>query len=361
VTKLRVGVIGTGFGSEVQIPAFKANPRVELVAVASGTPGKARRIGDRFGIPQAFDDYKELVQRDLDLVSITTPPHLHHPMTMAVLAAGPHVLCEKPMALDVREAEDMLREAERREVVHVIDHELRFNPNRRKIRALIQDGAIGRPRHALITVIGPSRSDPTRPWTWWSDASKGGGILGALGSHQIDLLRFYLGEIEAAWGTTETYIKELPELQTGGRRKVTADDFSAFSMRFHSGAVGTVLLSGVAAHQQGPRIEIWGDAGTIVLDQQERLWTGKRGQDLDEVTDPEPLKPAPGMEYSRLSGLSFIRLVENLVGIILDGRPMEPAATFHDGLQVQRTMAAICESAQRGSWVALSDDGRSTT
>ena len=353
MTILRVGVIGTGFGSEVQIPAFKANPRVELVGIASGTPGKARRIADRFGIPHAFDDYRELVQIDLDLVSITTPPFLHHPMTMAALGTGRHVLCEKPMALDVREAEEMLHEAERREVVHVIDHELRFNPNRRKIRTLVHDGAIGRPRHALITVVGPGRSDPARPWMWWSDTAKGGGILGALGSHQIDLLRFCLGEIEAACGTVETYIKERPDPQGGGVRKVTSEDFSAFLLRFQSGAVGTVLLSGVASIQQGPRIEIWGDQGTIVLDQQERLWTGRRGQDLSEVTEPETLEPSPGMEYAKLWGLSFIRLVEHLVGVILDGQPVEPAATFRDGLQVQRTMAAVRASAHRG-WVSVS-------
>ena len=349
---LRVGVIGTGFGSEVQIPAFNANPRVEVVGIASGTPGKARRIADRFKIPHVFDDYRGLVRADLDLVSITTPPYLHLPMTMAALDAGRHVLCEKPMALNVREAEEMLREAERREVVHAIDHELRFNPNRRKIRALIQDGAIGHPRHALIAVVGPGRSDPSRPWTWWSDATKGGGILGALGSHQIDLFRFCLGEIDAACGTTETYIKERPDPQTGERRKVTSDDFSAFSARFQSGAVGTVLLSGVAAHQQGPRIEVWGEKGTIVLDQQERLWAGQRGQDLREVTEPETLEPSPGMEYAKLWGLSFIRLVEHLVGVILDGQPVEPAATFRDGLQVQRTMAAVRASAQRG-WVSV--------
>ncbi len=338
---LRVGVIGTGFGTEVQVPAFATHPRAKVVAVASGTPGKARRVAEQFGIPHAFDDWTQLVSADLDLVSVTAPPYLHRPMTLAALAAGRHVLCEKPMALDAREAEEMLREAERREVVHLIDHELRFNPNRRKIKRLIEEGAIGRARHALITAVGAGRNDPSRPWTWWSDAAKGGGILGALGSHQIDLLRYCLGEIASACGTTEAYIQERPDSQGGGRRKVTSDDFSAFSIKFVSGAMGTVLLSGVAAHQQGPRIEIWGDEGTIVLDQQERLWTGRRGQDLQEVTDPETLEPAPGMEYSRLWGLSFIRFAEHIVSVLLDGKPVEPAATFRDGLQVQRTMDAV--------------------
>ncbi len=182
--KLRVGVIGTGFGSQVQLPAFRAHPRVEIVALASGQPGKAAAVAGRFGVPLAFDDYTALVKADLDLVSITTPPDLHHPMTMAALARGRHVICEKPMALSAVQAGEMLQEAERRGVIHLIDHELRFNPTRRRIKSLIDEGFIGHPRHALF-YSASGRADSTRPWTWWSDAARGGGILGAFGSHTV--------------------------------------------------------------------------------------------------------------------------------------------------------------------------------
>src|SRR5207247_1079698 len=191
--KLRVGVIGTGFGADVQIRAFLAHPRVDAVAVASGTPGRAREVAGRFEIPHAFDDYREMVATvELDLVSITSPPDTHHPATLAALAHHRHVLCEKPMALNAGQAAEMLREAERRGVTHMIDHELRFNPIRRKIKHLIKEGFIGTPRHALTTVVGTGRADATRPWTWGSDAGRGGGSLGAQGSHQIDVLRFCL-------------------------------------------------------------------------------------------------------------------------------------------------------------------------
>ncbi|MGH7319952.1 MAG: Gfo/Idh/MocA family protein [Candidatus Rokuibacteriota bacterium] len=351
-TRLRVGVIGTGFGSTVQIPAFRAHPRVDVVAVASGQSGKARAVADRLGIPHAFDDYTALVTADLDLVSITAPPHLHHPMTVAATTARRHVLCEKPMALSAAEAADMLDAAERAHVLHVIDHEMRFNPNRRKAKALIDDGFIGRPRHALITAVGPGRADPTRPWNWWSDGSRGGGLLGALGSHQIDLLRYWLGEIEAVSGTVETYVTERPMPDGRGRRAVTADDFTTFSMRFASGAVGTLLLSIVAAHGQGPRAEVWGSDGTLVVDQSDRLWGAKRGRDLEELTEPETSNPPPGMDYVRLWGLSFVRLVDHLVEVTLNGKPMAPAATFHDGLAVQRVMDAIRDAA-RGGWISV--------
>ncbi|HEV8674715.1 MAG TPA: Gfo/Idh/MocA family oxidoreductase [Methylomirabilota bacterium] len=352
--KLRVGVIGTGFGSTVQIPAFRAHPRVEVVAVASGQPGKARKVADAFGVAHAFDAWADLITADLDLVSITTPPSLHRAMALAAATARRHVLCEKPMALSTAEAAAMLAAVEQAGVRHVIDHELRFNPNRRKVRALIAEGFVGQPRHVLVTQVGPGRADPSRPWTWWSDAARGGGLLGALGSHQIDLLRYWLGEVERVVGTAEAYIKERPDPDGRGQRRVTADDCTTFTLRFASGALATVLLSSVTAHARGPRLEVWGDEGTLVLDDADRLWGGRQGREPEELTEPETLTPAPGMDYVPLWGLSFRRLVDHLVTAVLDGGPLTPAATFADGLAVQRIMDAIRASA--ATWPVVPRD-----
>jgi predicted dehydrogenase len=342
--KLRVGVIGTGFGSQVQIPAFQAHPRAEVVAVSSRTPGKAAKIAEQFGVRQAFDRYQDLVTADLDLVSVTAPPSEHYAMILAAVAAGRHVLCEKPMAMDTHEASEMLERAESRGVVHAIDHELRFNPNRRKIKVLIDEGFIGRPRHALITIVGTARLDPAHPWTWWSDRSSGGGVLGAQGSHQVDLLRFWLGDVVAVSGTIETYVRERPS--AGRSRSVTSDDFTTFSLRFATGAIASVLLSSVASHVEGPRAELWGDEGTLRLDGQERLWGARRGGEWREMTEPETLAAPPGMDYSPLWGISFVRFANHLVNAILDGAPLAPAATFADGLNVQRVLDAVRDHGQ---------------
>jgi predicted dehydrogenase len=351
-SRLRVGVIGTGFGALVQVPAFRANPRVEVVAVASGTPGKAQRTAQTLGVPHAFDDWTDLVAADLDLVSITTPPALHHPMALAALDAKRHVLCEKPMALSAAESEAMLAKGEKARRIHVIDHELRFNPNRRKVRALIGEGFVGTPRHALLTAVNASRLDPTKPWGWWFDEARGGGLLGAVGSHQVDLLRYWLGDIAAVSGTADPVVPERPLSDGHGRRRVTADEFTTFSLRFRSGVVGTVFLSCVAAHGVGPRIEVWGDEGYLLLDAEDRLWGAQHGQPLAELTEPETLKPPPGMEYVALWGVSFVRLVDHLVGATLDGAPVAPAATFADGLAVQRVLDAVRETTRTG-WVSV--------
>ena len=349
-SRLRVGVIGTGFGSLVQIPAFRAHPRAEVVAVASGTPGKARKTADAFGVRHAFDDWAQLVRADLDLVSITTPPHLHHAMALAAFDAGRHVLCEKPMAMSAAEAEEMLARGERARRVHVIDHELRFNPNRRKARRLIEAGFVGAPRHVLLTAVNASRLDPAKPWGWWFDEARGGGLLGAVGSHQVDLLRYWLGEIAAVTGTADPVVPERPLPDGSGRRRVTADEFATFSLRFRSGPVATVLLSCVVAHGVGPRIEVWGDEGHLLLDAEDRLWGATHGATLTDLTEPETLEPPPGMEYVSLWGLSFLRLVDHLVSVALDGAAVEPAATFRDGLAVQRALDAVRQATRTG-WI----------
>ena len=350
--KLRVGIIGTGFGATVQIPAFRGHPRVEVVAVASGQPGKARRVAEAFGLPHAFDDYAALVQADVDLVSITAPPHLHKPMTDAAVTARRHVLCEKPMALSTAEATAMLAAAEAAQVLHLIDHELRFNPNRRRAKALIVDGFIGQPRHALVTAMNSSRLDPRRPWGWWFDEARGGGVLGAVGSHQIDLLRYWLGEIATVAGTVETCVRDRPLSDGPGRHLVTADDFTSFTMRFHSGAVGTVVLSVVATHPLGPRVEVWGDEGFLWIDEAERLWGARHGKAPEELTEPETVTAPAGLEYAPLWGLSFVRLVDHAVGAALDGAPVAPAATFADGVAVQRVLDAVRQTSRTG-WVRV--------
>jgi predicted dehydrogenase len=346
--RLRVGVIGTGFGALVQVPAFRAHPRVDVVAVASGTPGKARAVADRFGVPRAFDDWTALVASDVDLVSITAPPHLHHAMALAAHGAGRHVLCEKPMALSGAEAEAMLAAAERSGRLHLIDHELRLNPNRRKVRTLLAEGFVGRPRHVLVTAMGGGRRDPEQPWGWWYDAARGGGLLGAVGSHQVDLLRYWLGEVEAACGTAQAFVRERPRPDGPGRLPVTADDFTTFALRFRAGAVATVVLSAVVTQAVGPRTELWGEEGYLLLDEADRLWGARHGETLLELTEPETVAAPPGMAYVPLWGLSFVRLVDHLASAALDGTPVAPAATFRDGLAVQRVLDAVRQASRTG-------------
>jgi predicted dehydrogenase len=209
--KLRVAIVGTGFGKSVQIPGFRACANAEIYAICASTLEKAQAVQQELGIPHAFTSYRAMLKLpELDLVSIVTPPHLHKSMSVAALRAGKHVLCEKPTAMNLQEARAMWKRAKESKLVALIDHELRMNPARRKIKELIEAKFIGQLRHVQIALAGSFRADASRHWDWWSDKRRGGGILGAIGSHQIDLLRWWFGEVKTAGGRIETFVKERP-------------------------------------------------------------------------------------------------------------------------------------------------------
>src|SRR5437588_479938 len=128
---VRVGIIGTGFGGAVQAPGFRCINGAELVAIASARMVRAKAVATEFGLSHAFDDYRKMLETvPLDLVCITSPPYLHHEMTMAALDVGAHVLCDKPFAMNADEAAQMLQRAQRSGLVHALDFEFRFVPAR---------------------------------------------------------------------------------------------------------------------------------------------------------------------------------------------------------------------------------------
>ena len=191
----RAVILGTGFGRTVQAPAFQRHPDFELVAVAGSNAEKTSRNAADLGLAHQDKDWRRLIAEVApDVVSVATPVDLHHPMTLAALEAGAHVLCEKPTALHRFQAAEMRDRAAALGRVAGINHEFRFLPARRLALRRIREGAIGAPRRAEI--IGRYSIWPTpgaRGLTWLSERKRGGGILGALGSHHTDCLRTIFG------------------------------------------------------------------------------------------------------------------------------------------------------------------------
>src|SRR5438309_352895 len=199
----------------------------------------------------------------LDSGAVTVTPTAGH-------EAGKHVLCEKPTAVSATEAQRMLDASERRpRQIAWVDHEIRYEPNRRKARDLIRAGAIGEVRHLELVLRPYLRGDgrvqtTAAPWTWWLDASRGGGILGAVGSHLVDLCRFWTGsEIVSVAGGAATFDKERAD-EAGLPHPVTADQFASFVLRMANGEVATVTLSSVAFHGPGHFAQVTGTAGSLV-------------------------------------------------------------------------------------------------
>src|SRR6185436_13760389 len=266
--RLRVAILGTSFGRLVQAPAFQRHPGFELVAIAGRDREKTSRIAGELGVSAAYDDWRELLRRESpDVVSIVTPVFLHHPMMLEAAAAGAHVLCEKPTALHRFQAAAMRDAVARAGRVAGINHEFRFLPARRLATELVRQGAIGRPRRMEILGRYPVWARPeSRPMTWLADRARGGGILGALGSHHTDCLRLILGEPLTALASVRT------DQPLRGTEHATADDSVTVHYEFANGATALMDLFACAPYRW-ERYEVHGETASLRWDETgNRLW-----------------------------------------------------------------------------------------
>jgi predicted dehydrogenase len=351
---MRVGILGASFARSAYLPALRHVPDAEVVAIASARKASAEAVAAEFGVPHAYDDWRRMLDlHRFDLVCIATPTVLHAPQTLAALAAGAHVLCEKPTAMDAGEAARMLAAAEEAGRVHMIDHELRFNPNRARIAAMIADGTLGQIRHVNIANIGNSWADPaSRPkGDWWSLAEQGGGRLGANGSHQVDMLRWWLGEVAWVTGSAPTMVAGRTDKQTGEAWTATADDLAWMGLEMESGPLAQVFMSGVAAHNVGNLTQVFGEKGTVTLDNaDEKLWFAKAGQGFDEITETDPNAALDGVNKG-IWNVSVVSVMRELAAAIDEGRPLRRGATFADGVANQKVLDAVRLSGAERRWV----------
>ena len=353
---IRVGIIGASFARDAYLPAFRHIPEAEVVALASHRIESAKAAAEPFEVPHVHDDWREMLAgHELDLVCIATPTDTHAPMTLAAIEAGAHVLCEKPTAMDAGEARSMLEAARAAGRLHMIDHELRFNPNRMRIAELIAGDELGEIRHVNIANTGASWNDPaSRPKSdWWSDATRGGGRLGANGSHQVDLIRWWLGEPTAVVGQALTVVPERVDKKTGESWTATADDLAHFTLEMTSGALAQVFMSGVAAANVGNETQIFGSKGTLTLSNlDERLWFADAGRGFEEITAPDPTAELDGLNKG-IWNVSVTSALRELCAAIAEGRELRQGATFVDGLRNQMVLDAVRASTKSRRWEPL--------
>ncbi len=339
---LRVGIIGLGFGAR-QIPGFKA-AGWDVTAVCASHAERANAVAKEHGIATAVADVDELcAHEDVDVVSVASPPHVHREHVLTALAAGKHVLCEKPFASDSSEAREMLAAAERLGVVHAIDHEFRYAPGRAKVKELLGADAIGAPRLALVMEMTGTLVDPNRPrQEWWLRRDRGGGLLGALGSHWIDSLIWWLGAVERVSAELAISTPTRPSID-GRMVDVTADDTAQLLLRLRTGAIATVQLSS-AVHHPSRRVILYGSGGSLVLGGDGRVMLARGSGPLEEIL---PASSSDGA-FAELA-----RRVREHIESGPTGTAQAPHPTFADGLRVQEVMDAAYRSADIGRAVAV--------
>ncbi|MFG3589715.1 Gfo/Idh/MocA family protein [Streptomyces sp. NPDC047990] len=379
---LGVGMVGYAFMGAAHSQGWRTVgrvfdlPRRPVLAAVCGRDAEAvRAMADRHGWAAAETDWRALIARDdVDLVDICTPGDSHAEIALAALAAGKHVLCEKPLANSVEEAEAMTAAAEAaaaRGQVAMVGFNYRRLPATSLARAMVAEGRIGTLRHVRVTYLQDWLVDPQFPLTWRLRRERAGsGALGDLGAHIVDLAQYLAGEpVVGVSALTETFVRRrpLPAASSGlsavsdraGLGTVTVDDAALFTGRLASGALASFEASRFATGRKNAlRIELNGERGSLAFDL-ERLNELSYHDHTEPgthagfrrilVTEPDHpyldawWPPGHGLGYEH----SFTHQAHDLVQAVAAGRP--PAPSFADGLQVQRVLAAVEESAEKNS------------
>jgi predicted dehydrogenase len=357
--KIRIGIIGAGFARTVQIPAFQKINNAEVVSIASRRRTSAEKTAGDFGIGHFTDDWREtILKEDIDLVCITTPPVWHREMTLFALENNKHVLCEKPMAMSAQEAAEMLEKARGKNLLALVDHELRFLNGRRRAFEMIRAGEIGKIRHVKYNFRAPHRGSADLPWSWWSDETQGGGALGAIVSHVFDTFRWFTdAEISAVFCQLQTHIKERRDETTGKMRPVTSDDESNLILRFsgseltEDGATANVSVSMIEYPEYQNRVELFGSEGAIRVEYDGELFVGRPGGGEDESWKKIDLVLNEAVEGARNTGWNngFLAFATEIIEALKQGKNyVENAATFEDGYKIQLALDAARESNAAG-------------
>ncbi len=387
---LGVGMVGYAFMGAVHSQAWRTAGRFfdlpcapAMTALCGRDPVATAAAAARMGWASVETDWRRLLERDdIQLVDICTPGDTHAAIAIAALEAGKHVLCEKPLANSVEEAEAMVEAAEAAEargVRSMVAFNYRRVPALALARRLVQDGRVGTVRHVRAQYLQDWIVDPSFPLVWRLQKDRAGsGALGDIGAHIIDAAQFVVGAaITGVTGLTETFVRQrpLPEASSGlaasggsGTGEVTVDDAALFLARFDSGAIGSFEATRFASGRKNAmRLEINGSEGSIAFDfeSMNELQFHDHTEDVETagfrrilVTEPtHPYleawwPPGHGLGYEH----TFTHEVVDLVRAIGTGRP--PAPSFADGLQVQRVLAAVERSAAHDSgWERVGDLG----
>ncbi|HEY9636546.1 MAG TPA: Gfo/Idh/MocA family oxidoreductase [Coleofasciculaceae cyanobacterium] len=354
-----VAVIGTGFGQKIHIPGFQEHPRTQVMAVYHRDIDQAKVIAQSYNIPHACDRLEDTLSvPGVAAVSISTPPFLHYEMAKTVLESGKHLLLEKPMTLTADEARELYKLATTKRVVAMMDFEFRFVPAWQLLAEYLAEGYVGQKRLIKIDWLVSSRADASRPWNWYARKDKGGGVLGAVGSHAFDYISWLFGPVSRLCARLSTAIPERPDPTDGGKLKpVDADDTCLVMLDLVDGTPCQLCISSVTYQGRGHFVEVYGDRGTLVLgsDNQKdyvhgfHLGAAPVGKSLTQVEIPQRLAFTQTYTDGRLA--PFIRVVDQWVNGIDAGKV--PMPSLREGVYSQLLMDLTHQSSEIGSWVEV--------
>ncbi len=370
---LNVGLIGYKFMGRAHSNAWlkvdkffdlKARPLMKIICGRDRAGVAAACV--RWGWDKFVTDWREVVEdATIDIVDIATPNDTHAEIAIAAAKAGKAVLCEKPLALDVKQARQMVEAVKKAGVVHMVCHNYRRIPALALAKKMIEAGDLGAIYHYRARYAQDWIVDPNFPLGWRLQGKTAGyGALGDIGSHVIDLGRYLVGEFTEVCAQMETFIKERPLVGEPGKKgKVTVDDAVSFLGRLANGAVANIEATRFAlGRKNGIRLEINGSKGSLAfeLEDMNRLKFYSAGDPPDRrgfrdilVTEPSHRYAANWWPPGHILGYehTFVHTFADFLNAVADKRSVPP--TFEDGLANQVVMEAVAKSAATKKWVKI--------
>ncbi|WP_340023343.1 Gfo/Idh/MocA family oxidoreductase [Paenibacillus sp. FSL K6-1096] len=383
--QLRIGMIGYKFMGKAHSNAYRSLPmffpkavKPHMSVICGRNEEAVTEAADQLGWSESVTDWKELIARDdIDLVDINAPSDAHKEIALAAAAAGKHIFCEKPLALNLEDSREMLKAAEAAGIAHMVGFNYRFSPAVRLAKRLIESGRLGTIYHFRAWFLQDWILDPEFPLVWRLQKEiAGSGSHGDLGAHLIDLAHFLVGDVEEVIGMSETFVKERPLAteMTGlsakagkdaPRGPVTVDDATLFLARFANGALGSFEATRFAAgHRSTNSFEINGSLGSVKFDFERmnelEVYLTSDAEDVQGfrrvlATDPShdyaeawwPPGHTIGFEHT------FIHEMLELSNAIEEGRQPEP--NFRDGVKCQAVLEAVDRSIEQRRWVPIAE------
>ena len=377
IKEIGVGMLGYSFmgkahsNAYIKMPKFFYPPpaRPRMVAICGRTKEKVADAAARYGYETYYTDWRDLIKDErIELVDNGLPNNQHRDPCIVAAEAGKHVLCEKPLATNVKEAKEMYEAAEKAGVKHMTGFNYRFVPAISLAKKFIEEGYIGEILQYRAVYLQEWIMDPNFELVWRLRKSvAGSGALGDLGAHITDLARFLVGDIKAVCGMTKTFIEERPLPKDPTKRgKVDVDDAFIALLRFRNGAIGSLEASRFAAGRKNyERLEIHGTEGSITFNLErlnelevysKRDSEDRMGYKTILVTDTVHPYVEHWWPEGHIIGWehTFVHEVYHLIDCIVNDKDVAPiGATFHDGLKCQEVLDAVLQSAEQGKWVSM--------
>lgn len=343
---IRLGIVGCNYGRTILLPAFRADPRCQVVALAGTDPARAAALARQAGIPMAFGDWRAMIESaNVDAVAIATPPQYQPEIAVRALEQDKAVFIEKPMAADLAGASAMMQALGHRP--NMIDFGFTEIAAWKKAKAMIDAGAIGRLRHLFASWNVENQSTRERLKNWKTNGAVGGGALGNLASHSLHYFEWFCGPIADLSARLAT-LPDDPDME------VTV----ALSVGFVSGATGSLALSSASYCGSGHRLEFYGEDGALVLANPTSDYM--RGFSLfharrpNSILAPVSVDPDPRDDVTRDGRIAP---VSRLVSRFLDAveQRIQVAPGFAEGYRVQVLLEAARKSHAQGLRIAVED------